>query len=185
MPNPLALDRWISQLWEPLAAYGGRLNPDPLDAVAVVLHRRDAVPGDLSLPVGSRGLAIFALKPNGSYVRRVLAERMLPCVQCLGTLNRDPAAVPFDIDFIDGKLSVGWIGNADGLLAVRLTIAWDAQREAYALVADDVARSDPLTGIQTRRIRDFVSGRQIENGETIAIVRRFIPLESVSADDYR
>lgn len=185
VPSPLDLGRWIPQLWEPLAAYGGMLSPDGLEDVVVVLHRRSAIPGDKILPVGSRGLAIFELRPNGSYVRGALAERILPCVQCLGTFNRDPRGLPFEIEIADGKLEVGWIGNADGLLAVRLTVAWNEERQAYALVADDVARNDPLTGEQSRRIRDFVAGRQVQDGETTEIAPRFIPIESVSADDYR
>lgn len=185
VPEPVDLQRWISQLWEPVGSTGGLLSPDELEDVAVILHRRGAIPGDLGLPVGSRGLAIFELRPNGTYVRQALAEEILPCVQCMGTVYRDAQGVPFEIDIENRQLFVSWIGNADGLLAVRLTIAWDARHEAYALVADDVARSDPISGFKTRRIRDFVAGREVRDGEEIVIERQFIPIENVSADDYR
>lgn len=185
VPDPVDVRRWISQLWQPLASYGGLLNPDRLEDVVVALYRRDAIPGDLELPVGARGLAIFELRANGTYVRRALAERILPCVQCLGTFNRDPGGVPFEIDIADRRLTVSWIGNADGLLAVRLTIAWDPANQAYALIGDDLMRSDPMTGLQTRRTRDFVAGREVRDGEETAIEPRFIPIESVSAADYR
>lgn len=183
--EPVNVERWVSRLWEPVGSAGGLLSPDDLEDVAVILHRRDAIPGDSTLPIGSRGLAIFELRPNGTYVRQALAERILPCVQCLGTLSREARGVPFEIDIEDRRLVVGWIGNADGFLAVRLTIAWDERYQAYALVADDVARGDPATGLKTRRIRDFVAGKERRDGEEVAIEPRFIPIESVSADDYR
>lgn len=183
--GPIDIDGWVSRLWQPIASYGGLLDPDELEDVVVVLYRRDAIPGDEQLPIGSRGLAIFALTPDGQYRREALAERLLPCVECLGTFSRDPSGVAFEIDIEDRRLDVSWISNEGGLLSVRLTIAWDPARSAFALVQDELIRTDPGGWIQSRRRRDYVAGREVVDGETRPLQPRFIPIEEVSARDYR
>jgi hypothetical protein len=94
----LNLKRWISRMWEPVTALGGLLSHDQREDVVIVLHRRDAIPDDVVLPIGSRGLGIFSLGADGKYRRAAILEGLLPCVQCLGTVNRDPHAAPFEID---------------------------------------------------------------------------------------
>lgn len=183
--DPVDLGRWMSELWTPVASYGGLLGPGDLENAVVVLYRRGAIPGDDRLPVGSRGLAIFELEPTGKYVRKALAEELLPCVSCMGTMGRDPDSAPFEIDIDDRKLSVGWIQNEDGLISVRLTFAWSPERQTYALIADDLARGDARTGLRSRRTRDFVSGREIRDGIAMPIEPRFVPIQEVRARDYR
>lgn len=183
--DPIDIEGWVSRLWEPVASYGGLLDPDDLEDVVVVLHRRDAIPGDEQLPVGSRGLAIFALTPDGQYRREALAEQLLPCVGCLGTFSRDPGGVPFEIDIEDRRLRLSWISNDGGLLAVRLTIAWDPARRAFALVQDEVMRAESGGLIRSRRSRDYVTGSEVIDGAARPMEPRFIPIDTVSARDYR
>ncbi len=183
--EPIDIAGWVSSLWEPVAAYGGLLDPDDLEDVVVILHRRDAIPGDPEFPIGSRGLAIFTLTPEGTYRREGLAERLLPCVECLGGFGRDPGDVPFDVEIADRRLQLSWLSNDSGLVSVRLTIAWDAERRAFALVGDELMRADAAGGIQYRRSRDYVAGREVLDGVGRPMAPRFIPIETVSAEDYR
>jgi hypothetical protein len=183
--EPLDLGRWVTQLWRPVASYGGLLSNDEREDVAVVLHRRDALQDDPELPVGSRGLAVFSLGPDGTYRRDLLAEKLLPCVQCMGTINRHPDAVPFEIEIEDRRLTISWISNADGLVFVRLVLAWDPKEGAFGLVADEVVRADRFSGIKSRRLRDYAAGRAVTNGEVSRFAPRFIPADQVKATDYR
>ena len=183
--EPINLGRWISHMWRPVASYGGLLSDDQREDVAVVLHRRDALPDAAVLPVGSRGLAIFRLGADGVYRRETLAEDILPCVQCMGTLSRDPDAAPFDVDIEDRQLTLSWISNADGLVFVRLVLAWDAHEQAFGLIADEVVRADRLSGIKSRRVRDYRAGRAVTDGRVSEFAPRFIPAERVKAADYR
>jgi len=185
MITPPNLKRWISRMWEPVAATGGLLSNDQREDVAIVLHRRDAIPNDLVLPVGSRGLGIFALDADGTYRRIAVLEGLLPCVQCLGTVNRDPLAAPFEIDIADRQLTVSWIGNADGFVYVRLVIAWNPREQAFGLIADEVVRADRRGGIKSRRTRDYLTGRAETDGQVTKFPPRFIPAERVQAQDYR
>jgi len=183
--TPPNLKRWISRMWEPVAAAGGFLSNEEREDVVVVLHRRDAIPNDLVLPVGSRGLGIFSLDADGTYRRAAVLEGLLPCVQCLGTVNRDPLAAPFEIDIADRQLTVSWIGNADGFVYVRLVFAWNPREQAFGLVADELVRADRRGGIQSRRTRDFRTGRAETDGQVTEFPPRFIPAERVQAQDYR
>lgn len=184
-PRPVDVGRWVSALWEPLYTQGGDLQGDAAEEVVAILHRYDAVPGDEQVPVGARGLAIFMLNQRGGYVRTGLAERILPCVTCLGPIHGDPGGMPFEIDIDNRELRIGWVSNADGLISVRLTIAWDAEQGGYALVADEVVRAGAGVGARTRRVRDYRAGTETVNGETRSIEPRFIPIAEVSALDYR
>jgi len=159
--EPIDPGRWISNLWAPVASYGGLLTDDALEDVVILVRRREAFGDDPLRPSGSRALAIFSLTDAGVYRREVLAEDILPCVQCMGTINRDPDAVPFEIDIADHQLTVSWISNADGLVSVRLTLAWDAREQAFGLVADEVVRGDEQRGIASRRLRDYRGGRAV------------------------
>ena len=172
-------------MWRPVGSYGGLLNDDRRESVVVVLHRRDALPDATLLPVGSRGLAIFSLGADGVYRREALAEDLLPCVQCMGTVSRDPNAVPFEVDIEDRQLTVSWIGNDDGFVFVRLVIAWDDREHAFGLMADEVVRADRLSAIKSRRLRDYRAGRAVTDGEVTEFAPRFIPIEQVKATDYR
>lgn len=183
--RPVDVARWVSALWEPLYTQGGDLQGDDAEEVVAILHRSDAVPGDEEVPVGARGLAIFTLNPRGGYFRTGLAERILPCVSCLGPIHADPRGMPFEVDIDNRELRVGWVSNADGLTSVRLTIAWDAERGGYGLVADEVVRAGAGVGTRSRRVRDYRAGTESVNGETRPIEPRFIPIEAVSALDYR
>ncbi len=182
--EPLNLGRWVSQLWEPIAAYGGLLTDDEREDVVVVLHRQDAIADDALLPVGSRGLAIFSLTPDGTYRREAQLEGVLPCVQCLGTVNRDPRAVPFEIDIADRQLTVSWIGNPNGFVFVRLVFAWEPARQAFGLIADEVVRTDPESGRKSRRVRDFRTGQAVTDGQVSDFAPRFMPAEEIKARDY-
>jgi hypothetical protein len=182
--EPLDLGRWFSRMWRPVASFGGPLSDDTREDAVIVLHRRDAVPED-QLPVGSRGLAIFSLGADGVYRREALAEGLLPCVQCLGTISRDPDAVPFEIDIEDRQLALSWIGNTDGFVFVRLVFAWDPHERAFGLVSDELVRANRLSGIKSRRLRDYRAGRAVTDGEVSAFAPRFIPIDQVKADDYR
>jgi len=182
--EPIDPGRWISHLWEPVASYGGLLTDDALEDVVILVHRREAFGDDPLRPSGSRALAIFSLTDAGVYRREVLAEDILPCVQCMGTINRDPDAVPFEIDIADRELTVSWISNADGLVYVRLTLAWDAREQAFGLAADEVVRGDGQRGIVWRRLRDYRGGRVVTGGTARDFTPRFIPAEQVKAADY-
>jgi hypothetical protein len=183
--KPVNLDGWITRLWQPIATVGGLLDTDNRQDVVVVLHRRDALPGGLGLPVGSRALGIFALQRDGSYTRQVLAEGLLPCVECLGTFNREPSGLPFEIDIEGRRLEVSWIGNRDGLLSVHLTIVWDVKQEGYRLAADETVRRDPASGALLRHRRDFVKGLELVDGEERPMKARFVAIQDVKAEDYR
>lgn len=182
--DPVDVSGWVTQLWEPLETVGGDLTGNGLEDLVVALHRRDAIPGDDQVPVGSRGLAIFLLSPNGRYRRVVLAEKLLPCVTCLGSLSRDSAGVPFEIDITGRKIQVSWISNKDGFASVRLTFAWNRKQRAFGLVRDEVNRAGPLRGGHSRRTRDYEAGIQVDDGVKTSMEPRFIPIETVSAADY-
>lgn len=181
----LDLARWVTRMWEPVAAVAGPLTDARREDVVLVLHRRDALPDDPILPVGSRALAIFSRRADGRYQRAALLEGFLPCVLCLGTLNRDSAAAPFELDIAEQRLSVSWISNAEGFLYVRLVIAWDAREQAFGLIAEEVVRGDRLSGIRSRRLRDYRSGRAETDGRETRFTPYFVPAEQVHADDYR
>jgi len=183
--EPLNMRRWITRMWEPVTAVGGLLSDDQREDVVVVLHRRDAIPDDLVLPVGSRGLGIFSLGADGKYRRAALLEGLLPCVQCLGTINRDPHAVPFEIDIAERELTISWIGNADGFVSVRLVLAWDAKEQAFGLIADEVVRADGRGAIKSRRTRDYRTGRAETDGQVTEFPPHFMPAERIRAEDYR
>ena len=182
---PLDLAHWVTHLWQPVGAYGGLLTNDQTEDVVIVLHRRDAIADDPLLPVGSRALAVFSLGADGLYQRTTLLEGLLPCVQCLGTINRDPQADPFEIEIADRQLTVSWIGNADGLVWVRLMIAWDERARAFGLAADEVVRGAPLSGVSSRRTRDYRTGRAVTDGQVSAFPPGLVPLSRVRAADYR
>lgn len=183
--EPVDLGRWFSRMWRPVASYGGLLSADELEDVVVVLHRRDAIPDDDRLPVGSRGLALFTLDRKGVYRREALAEEILPCVQCMGRISRDPDAAPFEINIEDRRLTLSWISNAEGFVYVRLVIAWDAQQGAFGLIEDEVVRADQRGGIKSRRLRDYRAGKAVTDGQVTEFPPRFIPAEQVKATDYR
>ncbi|HYN77215.1 MAG TPA: hypothetical protein VES73_05420 [Lamprocystis sp. (in: g-proteobacteria)] len=183
--DPIDLGRWVSRMWRPVGAVAGHLNDEQRESVVVVLHRRDALPDATLLPVGSRGLAIFSLGADGVYRREALAEDLLPCVQCLGTVNRDPNAAPFEIDIEGRQLILSWTGNDDGFVFVRLVIAWDLREQAFGLIADEIVRADRLGKIQAQRRRDFQAGRAVTDGEVTEFAPRFVPIETVKATDYR
>ena len=183
--EPLNMRRWVSGMWEPVTAMGGLLSDDQREDAVVVLHRRDAIPNDVVLPVGSRGLGIFSLGADGKYRRAALLEGLLPCVQCLGTVNRDPQAAPFEIDIADRQLTISWIGNADGFVAVRLVLAWDAKEQAFGLIADEVVRADGRGAIKSRRTRDYRTGRAETDGQVTEFPPHFIPAERIRAEDFR
>lgn len=183
--GPIDVTGWVSELWEPIETHGGQLLPNPPEEVVAILHRRAEVPGHDPVPVGSRGLAIFGMNQQDRYYRIVLAERLLPCVGCLGTFDRNPGGAPFEVEIRDRELSVGWISNANGLVSVRLTFAWVHKERAFGLIRDEVQRLDGDLGVRTRRVRDYRSGRQWMDGKPSPMEPRFVPIESVSADDYQ
>ena len=182
--EPLEPKGWIPRLWEPVATVAGLLDDDDLPEVALLLHRTDAIPQDTT-PVGSHALAIFSLDEEGRYELVLLADRLLPCVDCLGSLRAGPGDNPFDIEIENRRLTIGWLSDVDALVAVRLTFAWNPGYEAYALVADDLARAGRTREITSRRIRDFIAGKERINGDTIPIAPRFVPMDEVEAEDYR
>lgn len=176
---------WISRMWEPIAVVSGPLTDERRDDVVLVLHRQDALPNDPILPIGSRGLAIFSRGADGRYQRVAMLEGFLPCVLCMGTLSRDPLAAPFEIDIADRRLSVSWISNADGLVYVRLELAWDPREQAFGLVTEEVVRAERLGGIKSRRQRDYRTGRAETDGLVTRFTPHFVPAERIRAGDYR
>jgi len=186
IPAPLVLDDRVSDLWEPVAAIGGQIFPDAPEEVVVVLHRRESPTIGDTLPRGSRGLAVFRLNDQGTYDLIAQADGVLPCVYCLGTLNRNPMANPVDIEIEDQRLTIGWISNKDTLIAVRLTFAWSEEDLAFLLVTEDLTLANSRTReIASRRIRDYLEGTETVNGQTRPIARRHIPMQQVKAQDYR
>lgn len=182
--EPLQPTGWIPRLWEPVATVAGPLDDDDLPEVALLLHRTGAIPEDPT-PVGAHGLAIFSLNEEGRYELALLADRLLPCVDCLGSLRAGPGDNPFDIEIEDRRLTIGWLSDVDALVSVRLSFAWNPDYQAYALVADDLARAGRTREITSRRTRDFIAGKEQNNGDTIPIVPRFVPMDEVEAKDYR
>ena len=184
-PGALDITPWISRMWEPIAVVSGPLTDERRDDVVLVLHRQDELPNDPILPIGSRGLAIFSRGADGRYQRAALLEGFLPCVLCMGTLSRDPLAAPFEIDIADRRLSVSWISSADGLVYVRLELAWDPREQAFGLVTEEVVRAERLGGIKSRRLRDYRTGRAETDGLVTRFTPHFVPAERIRAEDYR
>lgn len=185
-PLPPAISRWLPpSWWVPVQAVQGDLNANGLADLAIIVERPRFTTEDPAWPAGARGLLVLFAEAPGQYAESVFVPGLLPCADCLDSLNRGVESVVTELAIADdGALELGWLHRRDGTRAVRLFIAWDAREARLGLRADDVIRLDDARGQRTRTRRDFRTGQQWRDGVEQPISARFIPIEAVSADDY-
>ena len=169
--------------WTALQSTAGDLNGDGRADVVVVLERKRASATTQDYERNRALLIVFA-KADGHWSQHALAQGILPCASCLGTLSAESGPDVFDLDIVDGALLLGWVVGGDALKSVRLTFTYDPETRTMRLARDETVTFDPKRRTKTRLANDYVTGRREVDDRSFGAATRFIPIQQVLASQY-